>query len=52
MIFIRRTLLIFAALLFASSVTAEDISTENYSTDNRLLSEVSTRMVLENGLVV
>ena len=33
-------------------MTAEDISTENYSTDNRLLSEVKTRMVLENGLVV
>ena len=52
MTFIRRTLLVLSTVLFASSVTAEDISTENYSTDNRLLSEVKTRMVLENGLVV
>ena len=52
MTFIRRTLLVLSTLLFASSVSAEDISTENYSTDNRLLSEVKTRMVLENGLVV
>jgi hypothetical protein len=33
-------------------VSAKDISTDNYSTDNKLLSEVKTRMVLENGLVV
>ena len=52
MTFIRRTLLVLSTVFFASSVTAEDISTENYSTDNRLLSEVKTRMVLENGLVV
>ena len=52
MTFIRRTLLVLSTVFFASSVSAEDISTENYSTDNRLLSEVSTRMVLENGLVV
>ena len=37
---------------FASSVTAQDMSTVNYSTDNKLLSEVKTRMVLENGLVI
>ena len=52
MTFIRRTLLVLSTVFFASSVSAEDISTENYSTDNRLLSEVSTRMVLENGLVI
>ncbi len=52
MTFIRRTLLVLSTVFFASSVSAEDISTENYSTDNRLLSEVKTRMVLENGLVV
>ena len=41
-----------AMLLFASSSFAEDISTVNYSTDNKLLSEVKTRMILENGLVI
>ena len=43
---------IVATLFFASSSFAEDISIENYSTDNKLLSEVKTRMVLENGLVI
>ncbi len=28
------------------------MSTVNYSTDNKLLTEVKTRMVLENGLVI
>ena len=41
-----------AMLLFASGSFAEDMSTVNYSTDNKLLSEVKTRMVLENGLVI
>ena len=48
----RVLLAIVAILFFASSVTAEDMSTINYSTDNKLLSEVKTRMVLENGLVI
>ena len=48
----KSILITLAALLFVSSVSAEDMSTVNYSTDNKLLSEVSTRMVLENGLVV
>ena len=43
---------IVATLFFASSSFAEDISIENYSTDNKLLSEVKTRMILENGLVI
>ena len=41
-----------ATLFFATIVTAEDISIENYSTDNKLLSEVKTRMISENGLVI
>ena len=45
-------LAIFATLFFASGSFAEDMSTVNYSTDNKLLSEVKTRMVLENGLVI
>ena len=48
----RLFLAIVATLFFATSVTAEDISTVNYSTDNKLLSEVKTRLVLENVLVI
>ena len=48
-----RVLLAFVATLFiAGGLTAEDISIENYSTDDKLLSEVKTRMILENGLVI
>ena len=47
-----RTILLAFVMAFATQVSAEDISTDNYSTDNKLLSEVKTRMVLENGLVV
>ena len=52
MTLIKRILISLATLAFVSSVTAEDISIENYSTDNKLLSEVKTRMILENGLVI
>ena len=45
-------LTVVATLFFASGLTAEDMSTINYSTDNRLLSEVKTRMILDNGLVI
>ena len=48
----RVFLAIVATLFFVSSLTAEDMSTVNYSTDNKLLSEVKTRMILENGLVI
>ena len=47
-----RTVLLAIIMAFATQVGAEDISNDNYSTDNKLLSEVKTRMVLENGLVV
>ena len=47
-----RTVLLAFILAFATQVSAEDLSTDNYSTDNKLLSEVKTRMVLDNGLVV
>ena len=49
---IKSILLSLATLFFASSVSARDMYTVSYSTDNRLLSEVKTRMVLENGLVI
>ena len=48
----RVLLAIVVTLFFASGLSAEDISIENYSTDNKLLSEVKTRMILENGLVI
>ena len=48
----RVLLAIVATLFFASGLTSEDISIENYSTDNKLLSEVKTRMILDNGLVI
>ena len=47
-----RTILMAIIMALATQVGAEDLSTDNYSTDNKLLSEVKTRMVLENGLVV
>ena len=48
----RVSLAIVVTLFFASDLSAEDISTVNDSTDNKLLSEVKTRMILENGLVI
>ena len=48
----RVLLAIVATLFLASGLIAEDMSAVNYSTDNKLLSEVKTRMVLENGLVI
>ena len=47
-----RTILLAFIMALATQVGAEDLSTDNYSTDNKLLSEVKTRMVLDNGLVV
>ena len=47
-----RTILMAFIMALATQVGAEDISNDNYSTDNKLLSEVKTRMILDNGLVV
>ena len=47
-----RTVLLAFVLALTTQVGAEDISNDNYSTDNKLLSEVKTRMILDNGLVV
>ncbi len=52
MTFFKKILLVLSTVLFASSLTAEYMSTVKYSKDNKLLSEVKTRMVLENGLVI
>ena len=52
MTLIKTILISLATLAFVTSVSAQDISIENYSTDNKLLSEVKTRMILENGLVI
>ena len=48
----RLFLAIVATLFFAIGLTAQDMSTINYSMDNKLLSEVKTRMILDNGLVI
>ena len=48
----KSILVICITLLLTGSLVAQDASTESYSTDNKLLSEVRTRMILENGLVV
>ena len=47
-----RTILMAFIMALSTQLSAEDISNDNYSTDNKLLSEVKTRMVLDNGLVV
>ena len=52
MTLIKTILSSLATLAFVTGLTAEDISTINYSTDNKLLSEVKTRMILDNGLVI
>ena len=52
MTLIKTILISLATLAFVSSVSAQDMSTVNYSTDHKLLSEVKTRMILENGLVI
>ena len=48
----KSILITVAMLLFASGSFAEDMSTINYSTDNKLLNEVKTRIILDNGLVI
>jgi hypothetical protein len=45
-----RTILMAFIMALSTQLSAEDLSTDNYSTDNKLLSEVKTRMVLDNGL--
>ena len=47
-----RTILMAFIMALSTQLSAEDLSTDNYSTDNKLLSEVKTRMILDNGLVV
>ena len=47
-----RTVLLAFIMALSTQLSAEDLSTDNYSTDNKLLSEVKTRMILDNGLVV
>ena len=49
---IKTLLFTIAMTLIASISFTEEVPIKNFSTDNRLLSEVKTRMVLENGLVI
>jgi hypothetical protein len=41
-----------AAMFFAGSVIAQDTSFKEYSSDNRLMNNVVTASVLENGMVI
>ena len=52
MTFIKPLLLTILFSVVSSLSFAEEVPIKNFSTDNRLISEVKTRMVLENGLVV
>ena len=48
-----KSLLLTLGLTFMSSMAlAQEVPIQNFSTDNKLLSEVKTRMVLDNGLVI
>ena len=48
-----KSLLLTLGLTFVSSMAlGQEIPIQNFSTDNKLLSEVKTRMVLDNGLVI
>ena len=48
-----KSLLLTLGLTFVSSIAlAQEVPIQNFSTDNKLLSEVKTRMVLDNGLVI
>ncbi len=48
-----KSLLLTLGLTFMSSMAlAQEVPIQTFSTDNKLLSEVKTRMVLDNGLVI
>ena len=48
-----KSLLLTLGLTFVTSMAlAQEVPIQNFSTDNKLLSEVKTRMVLDNGLVI
>ena len=48
----RVLLAIVATLFFASGLTAEDTPVKEYSSDNRLMMNVVTVGVLDNGMVI
>ena len=48
----RVLLAIVATLFFASGLAAEDTSIKEYSSDNRLMMNVLTARVLDNGMVI
>ena len=48
----RVFLAIVATLFFASGLTAEDTPFKEYSSDNRLMMNVVTARVLDNGMVI
>ena len=52
MTYIKSLLLTLGLTFMSSMALAQEVPIQNFSTDNKLLSEVKTRMVLDNGLVI
>ena len=52
MTYVKSFLLTLGLTFMSSMALAEEVPIQNFSTDNKLLSEVKTRMVLDNGLVI
>ena len=52
MTYVKSFLLTLGLTFMSSMALAQEVPIQNFSTDNKLLSEVKTRMVLDNGLVI
>ena len=52
MTYVKSLLLTLGLTYMSSMALAQEGPIQNFSTDNKLLSEVKTRMVLDNGLVI
>ena len=52
MTYVKSFLLTIGLTFMSSMALAQEVPIQNFSTDNKLLSEVKTRMVLDNGLVI
>ena len=52
MTYVKSFLLTLGLTFVSSMALTQEVPIQNFSTDNKLLSEVKTRMVLDNGLVI
>ena len=52
MTYVKSFLLTLGLTFMSSMALAQEVPIQKFSTDNKLLSEVKTRMVLDNGLVI